>query len=315
MSFRTVAHVARTIPRRCLHQTTLRRAIANLEMPAMSPTMTEGGITSWKKKEGEFFSAGEVLLEIETDKATIDVEAQEDGVLGKILATDGTKNVPVGRVIALLAEEGDDISNLQAPKEEPKSASASKPETSAAASPSPPSSSLTPEPAQQPKTHVHHPTHSKHLMPSVVRLLVEGGITNAEVIKGTGVRGMLTKGDVLAYLGRASNPLGTYKLSPKETAAAPAKTEPPPKPLDGDAIRQLIVSGLVAKLKPALHGRSLCSKVKDTYSFASTASSTPASFDSIIVDYVPPPRKASSSTAPVSPTSKDGTTAYFDGLF
>ena len=140
-------------------------------------------------------------------------------------APDGTKNVSVGRVIALLAEEGDDISNLEAPKEEPKSAPAQKPGASATTSPPP---SQTPEPAQQPNTHAHRPTHSKHLIPSVVRLLIEGGVTNAEAIKGTGVRGMLTKGDVLAYLGKASNPLGTYKLPQKETAA-PAKTEPPAK--------------------------------------------------------------------------------------
>jgi len=80
--------------------------------------MMEGGITGWKKKEGDAFSTGEVLLEIETDKATIDVEAQEDGIVGKILLQDGAKNVPVGKIIALLAEEGDDISNLQPPKEE-----------------------------------------------------------------------------------------------------------------------------------------------------------------------------------------------------
>lgn len=54
-------------------------------MPAMSPTMTEGGIAQWKKKEGESFSAGDVLIEIETDKATIDVEAQDDGVMAKII--------------------------------------------------------------------------------------------------------------------------------------------------------------------------------------------------------------------------------------
>lgn len=59
--------------------------LAKFAMPAMSPTMTEGGIAAWKKKEGESFSAGEVLLEIETDKATMDVEAQDDGVLAKII--------------------------------------------------------------------------------------------------------------------------------------------------------------------------------------------------------------------------------------
>lgn len=56
-------------------------------MPAMSPTMTEGGIAEWKKKEGDSFSAGDVLVEIETDKATIDVEAQDDGVLAKIIVS------------------------------------------------------------------------------------------------------------------------------------------------------------------------------------------------------------------------------------
>lgn len=132
----------------------------------------------------------------------------------------------VGRLIALLAEEGDDISNLEVPKEEPKAA-APQPKTSAATPPSSPPP-LTPEPAKEPKLHSHHPTHSKHLMPSVIRLLLEGGVTDAEVIKGTGVRGMLTKGDVLAYLGRASNPLGTYKPPQKETAT-PSKTESPTK--------------------------------------------------------------------------------------
>jgi pyruvate/2-oxoglutarate dehydrogenase complex dihydrolipoamide acyltransferase (E2) component len=56
-------------------------------MPSMSPTMTEGGIATWKKKEGESFSAGDILLEIETDKATMDVEAQDDGIMGKIIVS------------------------------------------------------------------------------------------------------------------------------------------------------------------------------------------------------------------------------------
>lgn len=138
-------------------------------------------------------------------------------------ASEGIKNVSVGRVIALLAEEGDDISNLEVPKEELKAA-VPQPKTSVpspASSPSPP----TPELAKEPKMH-SHATHSNHLIPSVVRLLIEGGITDAGVIKGTGVRGMLTKGDVLAYLGKASNPLGTYKPPQKETAA-PSKANLP----------------------------------------------------------------------------------------
>jgi pyruvate dehydrogenase E2 component (dihydrolipoamide acetyltransferase) len=62
-------------------------ALSKFQMPAMSPTMTEGGIAQWKKQEGETFTAGDVLVEIETDKATIDVEAQDDGVLAKIIVS------------------------------------------------------------------------------------------------------------------------------------------------------------------------------------------------------------------------------------
>jgi pyruvate dehydrogenase E2 component (dihydrolipoamide acetyltransferase) len=70
-------------------------ALTKFQMPAMSPTMTEGGIASWKLKEGDTFTAGDVLVEIETDKATIDVEAQDDGFLAKIMVS--RPNLPTGR--------------------------------------------------------------------------------------------------------------------------------------------------------------------------------------------------------------------------
>ncbi|OAQ96987.1 hypothetical protein LLEC1_02252 [Akanthomyces lecanii] len=76
-------------------------AAQNFTMPALSPTMTEGNIASWRVKEGETFIAGDVLLEIETDKATMDVEAQEDGIMMKIMSQDGSKAVPVGTRIAV----------------------------------------------------------------------------------------------------------------------------------------------------------------------------------------------------------------------
>ncbi|KAI9056959.1 single hybrid motif-containing protein [Trametes sanguinea] len=91
--------------RRWMQTSATRNAISKFAMPAMSPTMTEGGIASWKKKEGESFEAGDVLLEIETDKATIDVEAQEDGIVGKILAPDGTKNVPTDKTTGAQGEK------------------------------------------------------------------------------------------------------------------------------------------------------------------------------------------------------------------
>ncbi|MCS6781392.1 MAG: pyruvate dehydrogenase complex dihydrolipoamide acetyltransferase, partial [Geminicoccaceae bacterium] len=84
-------------------------------MPALSPTMTEGNLARWLKKEGEPVRSGEVIAEIETDKATMEVEAVEEGVLGKILVPAGTEGVKVNTPIALLLEEGEDAAALAAP--------------------------------------------------------------------------------------------------------------------------------------------------------------------------------------------------------
>ncbi|MEE8272479.1 MAG: biotin/lipoyl-containing protein, partial [Alphaproteobacteria bacterium] len=81
-------------------------------MPALSPTMTEGTLASWQKKEGDEVNAGDVIAEIETDKATMEVEAVDEGVIGRILVPEGTEGVPVNEVIALLLEEGEDSSAL-----------------------------------------------------------------------------------------------------------------------------------------------------------------------------------------------------------
>jgi pyruvate/2-oxoglutarate dehydrogenase complex dihydrolipoamide acyltransferase (E2) component len=122
---------------------------------------------------------------------------------------DGQKNIPVGKAIALLAEEGDDISNIEFPEDGPEPsepATASKQEQA----PSPPQSA--PTPASTPKA-THRVSHSRPLFPSVARLLHEHNVQDPEKIKGTGVRGMLTKGDVLAFLGKASSPTGTFKVA------------------------------------------------------------------------------------------------------
>src|SRR3984957_7345231 len=76
-------------------------------MPALSPTMTEGKLAKWLKKEGDKVKAGQVIAEIETDKATMEVEAVDEGTLGKILVPAGTENVKVNDVIAVLLEEGE----------------------------------------------------------------------------------------------------------------------------------------------------------------------------------------------------------------
>ncbi|KAJ4170001.1 pyridoxine biosynthesis protein [Fusarium falciforme] len=185
--------------------TTSTRCLAaqNFTMPALSPTMTEGNIASWKVKEGESFSAGDVLLEIETDKATMDVEAQDDGVMVKIMTADGSKAVQVGSRIAVIAEAGDDISSLEIPADEQPKA-----QPSQATKETAPTESKPAEKKSAPKpTGTGTYEHKYPLLPSVGHLVKEKGLSEDDVrkIKGTGPHGRLLKGDVLAYLG-AINP-------------------------------------------------------------------------------------------------------------
>lgn len=215
-------------------------------MPALSPTMTEGTIANWKVKEGESFSAGDVLLEIETDKATMDVEAQDDGVMMRIERGPGSKEVQVGTRIAVIAEPGDDISSLEIPADEaPKSAKPSEPKAEAEqpAAAAPEKTKRAGASASGEQKEVRYP-----LLPSVQSLVAQHGL-EAEVgkITPTGPGGRLLKGDVLAYIG-AINPSAPATLSslfdrlshldlsnikvaaPKEPASKPAPEAPaPPK--------------------------------------------------------------------------------------
>ncbi|ABC63372.1 pyruvate dehydrogenase complex E1 component subunit beta [Erythrobacter litoralis] len=88
-----------------------------LKMPALSPTMEEGTLAKWLKAEGDEIVAGDIIAEIETDKATMEFEAVDEGTLGKILVEEGTENVKVGTVIAMLAADGEDVSDVEAPAE------------------------------------------------------------------------------------------------------------------------------------------------------------------------------------------------------
>ena len=83
-------------------------------MPALSPTMTEGNLAKWHKKEGDNVSSGDVIAEIETDKATMEVEAVDEGVLGKIVVSEGSENVQVNAVIGVLLEDGEDPGDIKA---------------------------------------------------------------------------------------------------------------------------------------------------------------------------------------------------------
>src|SRR6187200_1638638 len=113
----------------------------NILMPALSPTMEKGNLAKWLKKEGEKVKPGDVIAEIETDKATMEVEAVDEGTLAKIVVPEGTADVPVNQVIAVLAGEGEDVKTAAAgasnaaPAPKPAAASAPQPTAAAPAAP------------------------------------------------------------------------------------------------------------------------------------------------------------------------------------
>ena len=109
----------------------------NVLMPALSPTMEQGKLSKWLKNVGDKVKSGDVIAEIETDKATMEVEAVDEGVLAKILVADGTDNVAVNTPIAVIAEEGEDASaapaaSPAAAKSDPKAAESTPPVTAPA---------------------------------------------------------------------------------------------------------------------------------------------------------------------------------------
>jgi len=212
ISARLVARRAVQDASRGFRSSAAQREAHNFTMPALSPTMTEGNIASWKIKEGDSFSAGDVLLEIETDKASMDVEAQDDGILMKITQGDGTKSIQVGARIGVLAEAGDDISSLEMPADEAKSSKPEpKKEEASASSGNNKSVQYTKQSGsgkrQVNKSGKKAEPQKYPLYPSVAHLIKENGLDDAAVseMTPTGPQGRLLKGDVLAYLGSISD--------------------------------------------------------------------------------------------------------------
>jgi pyruvate dehydrogenase E2 component (dihydrolipoamide acetyltransferase) len=87
----------------------------NILMPALSPTMEKGNLAKWLKKEGDSIKSGDIIAEIETDKATMEVEAVDEGILAKIVVPDGTADVAVNEIIGVIAAEGEDAKAVSAP--------------------------------------------------------------------------------------------------------------------------------------------------------------------------------------------------------
>ncbi|KAI9055293.1 hypothetical protein LZ554_000254 [Drepanopeziza brunnea f. sp. 'monogermtubi'] len=196
----TARQLRQDAPSRGFRTSTSCLAAQNFTMPALSPTMTEGNIAKWAVKEGDSFVAGDILLEIETDKASMDVEAQDDGIMAKIYQADGAKGIKVGMRIGVLADPGDDLSILEIPAEENTSSPAPKEESrpAPAESKSNPSS---PAPAKKSSGPAKKQTYP--LLPSVEHLMHENKLDPSTIdhMTPTGPNNRLLKGDVLAYLG------------------------------------------------------------------------------------------------------------------
>jgi pyruvate dehydrogenase E2 component (dihydrolipoamide acetyltransferase) len=184
----------------------------NILMPALSPTMTEGTLARWLKKEGETIKAGDVIAEIETDKATMEVEAVDEGVLGKILVQDGTANVAVNAPIAVLLDEGEAVPSGAASAPAPKAAGP------AASAPAP-----VPEPvkaAPQPMANGHAGDGERvFASPLARRMATQAGI-DLSALKGSGPNGRVVRADI-----EAAQKGGTTQAAP---AAAPTPVVAPP---------------------------------------------------------------------------------------
>ena len=242
----------------------------NILMPALSPTMEKGNLSKWLKKEGDKVKSGDVIAEIETDKATMEVEAVDEGTIAKILVPEGTQDVPVNNVIAVLAGDGEDVkaagagaasaapAKSDAPKSEAPPAAAPAPKAAASAA-APPQAAATPAPAKaapQPAP-ASAPAASNGARvfssPLARRLAKESGIDLSRV-NGSGPHGRVVARDI----DQAKSGQGLKPAAAGTPAAAPVAVGPSDKQIralfkDGeyeavphDSMRKVIAQRLSA---------------------------------------------------------------------
>lgn len=192
-------------------------------MPALSPTMTEGKLARWLKNEGDKVSAGDVIAEIETDKATMEVEAVDEGILGRILVQEGVEGVAVNTPIAILVEEGEDVPGAST-AQTPAVAPAAEP---VAASIPPASTKATPKEESSERIFVS---------PLAKRMAKDRGIALGS-LNGTGPNGRILKRDV--EKGGNAAP-----VAPKTTPATPVATDGDVKRVPNSTMRKVIARRL-----------------------------------------------------------------------
>ena len=180
-----------------------------IKMPALSPTMEEGTLSKWLVKVGDKVSAGDIMAEIETDKATMEFEAVDEGVIASIAVEEGTEGVKVGTVIAMLAEDGEDLEAAAG------AGGAAEPAPAAKAEPAP---AAAPAPAPAPATAMAKAASGDRLVasPLAKRIAAQKGVDLAAV-KGSGPNGRIVKADV-----EGAKPGAAAAPTPAASAPAPA---------------------------------------------------------------------------------------------
>lgn len=189
-----------------------------LGMPSLSPTMDKGNIVRWLVKEGQAVTAGDVLAEIETDKATLSFENQEEGFIGKLLFPDGAKDITVGTTVAIIVEEREHV-----PLFASVTAASANSGTSPSASPAAAAAAAAPAAAAKSKVVANH-----RMGPATRMLLQASGLSPSQITP-TGPNHIITKGDVLAAIASGAKPsAAAAAAAPSHAPAAAAAAAPTP---------------------------------------------------------------------------------------
>ena len=196
----------------------------NILMPALSPTMTEGKLAKWHVKEGDTVKSGQVICEIETDKATMEVEAVDEGKVGRLVVAEGAEGVKVNAVIAVLLEEGE----TEVPKDAAAPAAApaaAKPAAAAAPAAAPAPAAPKPAPAAAPAPQPAAASGGARIFasPLAKRIAADKGLDLSR-IKGSGPNGRIVKADVEAA--KPGAPAAAPAAAPAPRAAPPAGAQP-----------------------------------------------------------------------------------------
>ncbi len=200
----------------------------NILMPALSPTMEEGTLSKWLVKEGDKVTSGAILAEIETDKATMEFEAVDEGTIGKLVVPEGTEGVKVNDLIAVLLEEGESTDALDSPSPAAKPAAAPAAAPLAAAAPAA-ASAASPQPAAA------QSGHRVFASPLARRIAGEKGL-DLDAVTGTGPNGRIVKADVESAKPGAKAPAAEMPTS----VSAPAATKAPaPASPDAEAVKKI----------------------------------------------------------------------------